>query len=98
MRAEEIIEQIYLIARGFESIHKVVLFGARARGDNHQHSDMDIAVFSVCLPFSGKGLFRDKIENIKTLLNMDVVYVDEGVDSLLLQNIETEGVVIYEKA
>ena len=26
------------------SLHKVILFGSRARGDNHERSDIDLAI------------------------------------------------------
>ena len=75
------------------NINKVILFGSRARGDNKERSDIDIAV-------SGGNVieFRLAIEDeVRTLLMFDVVNLDEPVQKPLLQSIENEGVILYEK-
>lgn len=74
-------------------INKVVLFGSRARGDNRERSDIDLAV-------SGGNVteFRLDIDDaVHTLLMFDVVNLDEPVQKPLLQSIESEGIVLYEK-
>lgn len=75
------------------SIDKVILFGSRARGDYGKVSDIDIAV-------TGGDIAEFSIdvdEETNTLLQFDVVNLDGLVQKELLDSIEREGVVIYEK-
>ncbi len=74
-------------------IRKVILFGSRARGDNRERSDIDIAV-------SGGNITEfalDTEEEIETLLMFDVVDLDKYVQPELLAEIERDGVILYEK-
>lgn len=78
-------------------IDKVVLFGSRARGDNNPTSDIDLAVYP--LPgFKSRGHFFSEIDDIETLLKIDLVFINEYTDSKLLDLIEKEGVIIYERS
>ena len=73
---------------------KVVLFGSRARGDNLPKSDIDIAVAG-CRDF---GRFSYLIEErLDTLLDVDVVNLDESLSQQLLDEIARDGVILYEK-
>lgn len=74
-------------------IGKVILFGSRARGDNKEKSDIDLAVTGGNV--TGFRLAVD--DEVRTLLMFDVVNLDEPVKKLLLQSIEREGVILYEK-
>ena len=74
-------------------IQKVILFGSRARGTNRERSDVDLAV-------SGGNIrdFRfDMEEEAQTLLMFDVVDLDRHISDELREEIERDGVVIYEK-
>ena len=72
---------------------KVILFGSRARGDFKERSDIDLAVSGGDI--SGFALAVD--EETDTLLQYDVVNLDSRVDEALLENIEKDGKVLYEK-
>ena len=75
------------------NINKVILFGSRARGDNHERSDIDLAL-------TGGDIlnFRfDVDEEVWTLLNFDVVNLDRGISDDLKAEIDRDGVRIYEK-
>lgn len=77
----------------YNDIGKVVLFGSRARGDYKNVSDIDIAV-------TGGDIISFSIdveEKTNTLLKFDVVNLDGAVQKELLESINREGVVIYEK-
>ena len=74
-------------------IDKVILFGSRARGDHKEKSDIDLAV-------TGGNIteFRLAVDDeVRTLLMFDVVNLDEPVQKPLLQSIEQEGILLYEK-
>lgn len=72
---------------------KVILFGSRARGDNGEKSDIDLAV-------SGGNIVEFRLdidEEVRTLLMFDVVNLDGAVQEPLLESIDKEEIVLYEK-
>ena len=88
----QIIQEIKELAQKY-GIQKVILFGSRARGDYWKVSDIDLAV-------SGGNIAAfalDVEEETTTLLKYDVVNLDGSVQKELLDVIEKEGVMLYEK-
>ena len=75
-------------------VSKIILFGSRARGDNSDKSDVDIAVYG-CSDFVNFKL--DVEEKVWTLLTFDIVNMDESISGELAGEIRRDGVVIYEK-
>ena len=75
------------------SIERVVLFGSRARGDYKERSDIDIAAYGGDIDKFG----IEVDEFVPTLLKFDVVNMDKPVQSELIDSIEKEGVMLYEK-
>lgn len=75
------------------AIKKVILFGSRARGNNSERSDIDLAVNG------GNALdfHYDLEEEAWTLLTFDVVDLDRGISEELQTEIDRDGVVIYEE-
>ncbi len=68
-------------------------FGSRARGTNTERSDIDIAVYGG--DFDGfTGILR---KNTFSLM-FDIVQADVSISDELKEEIEKDGVVIYEKA
>ena len=91
---ENIKQHIIALARRC-GLDKVTLFGSRARGDNRERSDIDLAIvgdLANCIEFS---LAADEV--IPTLLMFDFVVVDELLSPELRDEIERDGVVLYEK-
>lgn len=87
-----VIEEITMIAEKY-GVTKVVLFGSRARGDYHRASDIDLALL-------GGDVDRfalDVDEETSTLLEYDIVDLNQSIPEKLRQAIEQEGKVIYEK-
>ena len=90
--SEKLIEEIRTIAKQC-NVDIVYLFGSRAREDYKERSDIDIA-------FSG-GMASDFVirldEETGTLLKYDIVDLKLPIQKELLESINKEGVVIYEK-
>lgn len=72
---------------------KVLLFGSRARGTNAPKSDIDIAVQG-CEDFD--GLADELQEELWSLLQLDIINLDENISPELRYEIERDGVVLYE--
>lgn len=89
---QQVINEICDIAKSC-NITRVLLFGSRARGDYKERSDIDLAVTG------GKvDLFAIIVdEETSTLLKYDVVNLDASIQEELLESIQKEGVIIYEK-
>ncbi|HHY77993.1 MAG TPA: nucleotidyltransferase domain-containing protein [Clostridiales bacterium] len=90
-----VIESIKQLGKKY-AIQKIILFGSRARGDNSSRSDIDLAIYP-SIGFSSKGSFASDIEDLDTLLKIDLVFIDENTDPQLIDTIEKEGVVLYER-
>lgn len=87
-----VIQKIIELAKQYE-IEKVLLFGSRARGDYRSKSDIDLA--STGGNFTRFSLDVDELT--QTLLQFDIVNLDGPVQKELLESIQKEGIVIYEK-
>ena len=76
------------------NVQKVILFGSRARGTHTERSDIDIAVVGGDLD----AFYWDIKENAHSLLMFDIVNMDESTSDDLREEIEKDGIMIYEKA
>lgn len=88
----ELVEEIRGLAKKY-GVREVWLFDSRARGDHRPTSDIDLAI-------SGGDRVRfaiDVDEETCTLLKFDVVDLDGPVQRELLESIQQEGVLLYEK-
>ena len=87
-----VLEEIRMLAQKHK-INKVILFGSRARGDYWRASDVDLAV-------QGGDIVNfalDVEENTSTLLQYDIVNYSEKKSEELRNEIERDGVILYEK-
>ena len=74
-------------------LDRVVLFGSRARGDNRERSDIDLAIFGG----DTAEFLLSADEEIQTLLMFDIVDLGKPVQPALRAEIERDGVILYEK-
>lgn len=87
----KVIQEIIGLAEK-NQIEKVILFGSRARGDYKERSDIDLAFCG------GSSRFILEVdEETSTLLEFDVIDMDKPVTKELLESINREGIVLYEK-
>lgn len=89
---QNVLQEIKQLA-GKNHVEKVILFGSRARGDYKERSDIDLA-------FRGGNssqFIMSVNEETSTLLQFDIIDLNKPVQKELLDSIEREGVVIYEK-
>lgn len=89
---DNILEEIKNLAIKY-NVNRVLLFGSRSRGDYKERSDIDLA-------FEGgdaANFILDIHEEVNTLLLFDIVDLGRPVQKDLLDSINREGKVIYEK-
>ena len=89
---DRILRELSFFAKKY-SVTKIILFGSRARGTNTERSDIDIAVYGGDF----EHFYWDVKENVPSLLMFDVVQADVKISDELKQEIERDGVIIYEK-
>lgn len=75
---------------------QVILYGSRARGDNMSRADIDLAVDAPELDVRGWADMQDAVENAQTLLEIDLVRLQEA-DERLRTNILKDGKILYDK-
>lgn len=91
---QKIVDDILDICHKHKSINKVILFGSRARGDNLLKSDIDLAVYCE----NSISEFIEDIEmNTSTLLEFDFSDMKNINDEFFIEQVEKEGIIIYEK-
>lgn len=89
---QPIVDSISDLARQC-NLDKVILFGSRARANNRERSDIDLAIQGGnTIAFAASA-----DEDIPTMLMFDVVDLDKPVQEDLLEEIRKDGIVIYEK-
>ena len=77
-----------------ERAARVMLFGSRARGTAEEKSDIDLAVWG-CPDFPH---LEDRLDNeLWSLLQLDVVNMDESSSHELLEEVLKDGMVLYEE-
>ncbi|BBJ30977.1 hypothetical protein RAS_00860 [Rickettsia asiatica] len=93
--------QSYIFIKKLKSlsfVKAIWLFGSRARGDNDERSDIDIAI--ICPNITDQEWLEvmDIIENADTLLKIDCVrFESTKISSELYENILKEKKIIYVK-
>ena len=89
---ERVLREITFLAKQ-HGIGKIVLFGSRARGTHTERSDIDIAVYGGDFD----SFYWDIKEHIHSLLTFDIIDGNK-ITAELKNEIERDGVVLYEKA
>jgi len=79
-------------------IDQILLFGSRARSDNAERADIDLAIF--CTTATAKNWFKimDIIDDTDTLLKIDCIRLDElSENSDLKRVILSQAIKLYER-
>lgn len=93
MKVNEVLEEIGRIGKKYQA-SKIIMFGSRAKGTETERSDIDIAVSGIGSSFYD---FEEDVQNIPTLLTIDIVNLDTCGNKFLRKDIEEYGRKIYQK-
>lgn len=91
---KKIVEEIIDISRKHDKIKKVILLGSRARGDNSLKSDIDLAIYC---DTSIVEFIEDIETKTSTLLEFDLSDMKDINDKIFIEQVEKEGIIIYER-
>ncbi|MBC5628164.1 nucleotidyltransferase domain-containing protein [Clostridium sp. NSJ-6] len=89
-----VLNEIIEISKKYSKINKVILFGSRARGDNGDRSDIDLAIYC---EESISDFIEDIENNTTTLLEFDFSDMKSVNDELFIEQVNKEGIILYEK-
>ncbi len=91
---DSLINELEKIFKSCEEIKKVVLFGSRARKDNRENSDIDIAIYSTN---KQNSKIYSMFDEINTLYSFDIVFISSDTSINLVNQIKKDGCIIYER-
>lgn len=91
-----LIEAIASELKKYQTVQKAVLFGSRARGDNTERSDYDVAVYGNVSDKDKTSLRYYCNEESPTLHEIDLIFMCEKHEKNFTENIEKEGITIYD--
>lgn len=93
---ERVLDFIRAWVVGVPEIHRVILFGSRARKDAEARSDFDVAVDAPTMTDAQwSRLALELREKIPTLCGLDLVRLNSDLSSELKNKIRMEGIEIY---
>lgn len=82
----------------FGFVEKIYLFGSRARGDNQERSDLDIAIDCAGATNDDWNLIVDLVDKAPTLFKIDCVRFDSlKPTNKLREAILRDGIVLYQR-
>ncbi len=90
--SDKVISEIQNLAEKY-GIKKVILFGSHARGAYGRASDIDLAVSGGNI----SGFSAAVREETSTLLDFDIINLEQPIQEKLRNSINGEGLIIYEK-
>ena len=95
MTHEQIIEAIKQAGMISFNIIRIVLFGSRSRNEHYETSDYDICIYGI-LTTNEREKISTYFEELPTAITFDLLYNYNILDEILRNQIEEEGIVIYQ--
>lgn len=93
-------QDIFEMLPPFDSIpciQRVLLFGSRARHDNEERSDIDLAIQTTSVDLKNWDQICTFVtERAMTLLPFNLIWLNQASETFR-KRIESEGVVLYER-
>lgn len=78
-------------------VQAIYLYGSRARGDNEERSDIDLALSCPNASRSDWRAVRNIIDDADTLLAIDCIHWEKVQDERFRKEIERDRVTLYQK-
>ncbi len=81
--------------KNIPEVKKAILFGSRAKGTYKNTSDIDLAVEFI--DSNKKLLLIRKLDEIRCILKFDVLDINKIQNEKLINNINNDGIIIFER-
>ena len=91
------VEAVLREVRRYPEVEKAYLFGSRAQGDAEAMSDVDIALSCPDIDQRRWEAIAEAVQDAETLLDVDVVWLEEASSGLRNEILHT-GKVVYERS
>lgn len=99
MMKDPVLDFVRTAALKETEIEAVRLFGSRARGDHHERSDYDLAVYAPHWSVEEWSKWSENLrEAVPTLAGLDLVRITDETSASLLKAIEKDGIFIFKRA
>lgn len=93
----ELNKQLIGTVSAMPEVHRVILFGSRARGDADEYSDIDLAIEAPQATQKQWLQLLLLLDDLDTLLSIDVIRLEDA-PTLLRERVMEEGKVLYERS
>lgn len=87
--------RLTILFEQFPEISEVILFGSRAKGTAHEHSDVDLAIKNSQLTRSQLNQIKFEIENSDVPYVVDLIQYEQITSPTLREHIDRVGQVFY---
>jgi len=95
--SENIIESMNAIFEENSKIDKVIVFGSRAKGNNKEDSDIDLAVKGRNIDFKDILNLSGQLDDLNLPYKIDLLDYDAIKDKDVVEHIDRVGIVFYER-
>lgn len=95
--SNEVINDICSVFKKHSNIHKVLIFGSRAKGNYSTGSDIDLAAFGDNISFNQLMDINIQLEDLGLLYKIDVVDYHNNIGTPIAEHIDRVGILFYEK-
>lgn len=93
---EKYIEQLQSIFGEFPQVHKVVLYGSRAKGSYKPSSDIDLTIIGDELSLGTLSAIENKIVDLLLPYKVDLSDFSKLTNPHLIEHINRVGIIIFE--
>ncbi|MCS7232204.1 MAG: nucleotidyltransferase domain-containing protein [Elusimicrobiota bacterium] len=95
--SKELLQEIKSVFEKYTEIQKASIFGSRVTDKYRKNSDIDIVIYSPNLDLSTYLLILSELNQINTLLNIDLIHYERVKNTKLKEDIQKKSVEIYSK-
>ena len=94
--SDTIIQSIITTCLNFPTVHRVLLYGSRARGDYQQGSDIDIAIDAPSMDSNEFSRLWNALDDLPIIYSMDIVHLQSLKNQPLLNAIRRDERVLWD--
>ena len=94
---DNVVNKIEKVLTAQKEIEKAVIYGSRGRGDNHEGSDIDLALFGPELSFDHQLKISGEIDELMLPWKTDIVIFHRIKNKKLADDIYKGGQILFQR-